>query len=137
MLLMKKMISILTVFCLMAMVPQAGAQGIRDADAELSARGPRKQLGTIVFAGLAGAILGLSTLSFYGRPQDKLSNIALGFAFGVITGAVFTTYKAATDPKDFYNLDDRRFQPEAWSLLEARSTSKGDFAPQAGWTFEF
>src|SRR5580704_14870733 len=32
--------------------------------------GPRKQLATIIFAGLGGAILGLSTLSFYGRPQD-------------------------------------------------------------------
>ncbi len=64
--------------------------------------GPRKQLATIVFAGIAGAILGLSTLSFYGRPQDKLSNIAVGFAIGVISGATYTTYKAATAPRDFY-----------------------------------
>jgi NhaP-type Na+/H+ or K+/H+ antiporter len=64
--------------------------------------GPRKQLATIVFAGIAGAILGLSTLSFYGRPQDKLSNIAVGFAVGVISGTVYTTYKAATTPRDFY-----------------------------------
>ena len=41
-------------------------------------------LATILFAGLGGSILGLSTLSFYGRPQDKLQNIAIGFAVGVI-----------------------------------------------------
>jgi hypothetical protein len=54
-------------------------------------------------AGIAGAILGLSTLSFYGRPQDKLSNIAIGFAIGVIGGAVYTTYKAASAPRDWEN----------------------------------
>lgn len=64
--------------------------------------GPKKQLSTIVFAGVAGAILGLSTLSFYGRPQEKLSNIAVGFAIGVISGAIYTTYKAASAPHDFY-----------------------------------
>src|SRR6202000_2825400 len=57
--------------------------------------GPKKQITIIVFSGLAGAILGLSTLSFYGRPQDKLSNIAVGFALGIITGTIYTTYQAA------------------------------------------
>lgn len=64
--------------------------------------GPRKQLATIIFAGLGGAVLGLSTLSFYGRPQDKLSNIAIGFAFGVISGTAYVTYGAATNPQEFY-----------------------------------
>ena len=67
-----------------------------------SSGGPRKQLATIIFCGLGGAILGLSTLSFYGRPQDKLSNIAIGFAFGVIAGTSYVTYKAATNPAEFY-----------------------------------
>ncbi|MCB0415391.1 MAG: hypothetical protein KDD50_13730 [Bdellovibrionales bacterium] len=62
---------------------------------------PRRQITTIIFAGLAGAILGLSTLSFYGRPQEKLSNIAVGFAIGVISGAVYTTYQTATRPYDY------------------------------------
>ena len=55
----------------------AFAQGVNQAQPAMS--GPRKQLATIIFAGLGGAILGLSTLSFYGRPQDHLENIALGF----------------------------------------------------------
>ncbi|NQZ01406.1 MAG: hypothetical protein HRT45_12150 [Bdellovibrionales bacterium] len=75
--------------------------------------GPRKQLAVIVFAGLAGAILGLSTLSFYGRPQDHLSNIAVGFAVGIIVGTSYTTYKAATQPYEFYNSDyDPRIAPQ-------------------------
>jgi hypothetical protein len=87
------------------------AQSYAQADAgkpELT--GTRKQVATIVFAGLAGAILGLSTLSFYGRPQDHLSNIAVGFAVGVIGGAIFTTYKAATRPYEAYDLGQNKIE---------------------------
>jgi hypothetical protein len=66
--------------------------------------GPRRQLATILFAGLGGAILGLSTLSFYGRPQDYLGNIGLGFAAGVIVGTIYVTYKSATT-KDYSDSD--------------------------------
>lgn len=68
--------------------------------------GPRRQLGTIIYAGLGGAVLGLSTLSFYGRPQDKLANIAIGFAVGVIGGTIAVTYSAATNPDDFYGTEN-------------------------------
>ena len=77
--------------------------------------GPRKQLATIIFAGLAGAILGLSTLSFYGRPQDKLSNIAVGFAIGIIVGTSYTTYKAATEPYEYLS-DFKEFDQNKLSL---------------------
>ncbi len=73
-----------------------------DTGAETTAGGPRKQLATIIFAGLGGAILGLSTLSFYGRPQDHLSNIAIGFGVGIIGGTILMTYQAASNPREFY-----------------------------------
>ena len=63
--------------------------------------GPRRQISTIVYCGLAGAVLGLSTLSFYGRPQDKLTNIPIGFGLGVIVGTVYMTYQAAANPDEF------------------------------------
>ena len=95
------------------MLPQIGRAQDTNAEAPPAAAtaapepesvgGPRKQLATIVFAGLGGAILGLSTLSFYGRPQDKLSNIAIGFALGVIIGTSMVTFRAATNPDQFYN----------------------------------
>lgn len=56
------------------------------------------QLTTILEFGLAGGALGLSTLSFYGRPQDKLSHIPVGLALGIFAGAIFSTSKAVTDP---------------------------------------
>lgn len=79
--------------------PPPGTPGEQKSNA-LS--GPRKQLATIVFAGLGGAILGLSTLSFYGRPQDNLRNIAIGFAVGIIAGTALVTFKAATNPQELY-----------------------------------
>ncbi len=85
-----------------AQAPPPGALGAAGQEKAKGLSGPRKQLATIIFAGLGGAILGLSTLSFYGRPQDKLANIAIGFAFGVIGGTALVTYKAATNPSELY-----------------------------------
>lgn len=82
------------------------------ASEERSASGPRKQLATIIYAGLGGAVLGLSTLSFYGRPQEKLSNIAIGFAVGVIAGTAMVTYRAATNPQEFYAERDHSSVPD-------------------------
>lgn len=80
---------------------------------------PRSQISTIVYMGLGGAVLGLSTLSFYGRPQDRLSNIAIGFGVGVIIGAIWVTWKAARKPTELYEYDtDVEFEYE-----EARNTS--------------
>ena len=102
---------------------------------EVSTQGPRRHLATIVFAGLTGAILGLSTLSFYGRPQDRLSNIAVGFAIGVITGTVYSTYKAATEPREFYSSHEA--SPELWALSESSAHNRGPELPTAALQFEF
>lgn len=76
--------------------------GLGGTQGQQPSLGPRKQMATIIFAGLAGAILGLSTLSFYGRPQDKLPNIGMGLAVGIISGTIYTTYLAATRPKTYF-----------------------------------
>ena len=83
--------------------------------AQESRHGAPRHLTNIVFSGLAGAVLGLSTLSFYGRPQDKLNNIGLGFAVGIIGGTLYSTYKAAAEPRDFYGLRDA---PEPSTLAD-------------------
>ncbi len=49
----------------------------------------------VVGAGVAGAILGLSTLSFVEKPAKHLSNIWTGGALGVIAGVVFVAYNSA------------------------------------------
>ncbi len=85
------------------------AQDTRD-NTVIEKYGPRRQISTIVYMGLAGAVLGLSTLSFYGRPQDKLTNIPIGFGAGVIIGTIYMTYQAATNPNEFYK--QTSFEPD-------------------------
>lgn len=46
-------------------------------------------------AGVGGAILGLSTLSFVDKPSKHLSNIWTGAALGVIAGVIFVAYNSA------------------------------------------
>ena len=46
-------------------------------------------------AGAAGAVLGLSTLSFVDRPSRHVSNIWTGAALGVIAGVIFVAYNSA------------------------------------------
>ncbi len=67
-----------------------------------SGPGIKKHIATIVYAGLAGFILGLSTLSFYGRPQDQLTNVTYGMAIGVVAGTIYVVGQAVSNPKDFY-----------------------------------
>lgn len=111
------------------------AQGAKQ-EAEISQHGPRKKMTTIVFAGLAGAVLGLSTLSFYGRPQDRLSNIAVGFAVGVITGTVYTTFQAAANPSDFYG--EKGEIPLGWELSEAQKIKESTTnVPTLSYVYQF
>lgn len=102
------------------------------ADGDLPQR--RGPMTNIVFSGLAGAVLGLSTLSFYGRPQDRLNNITIGFAFGVIIGTVSSTYRAATRPTDFYGLRDR---PEPWALMDDPRFARVDEPRLLNYEFTF
>ena len=104
---LRVLIAVMMALTLSVGTPQAWGAVKAGKNAELASKGPRKHLSTIVFAGVAGAILGLSTLSFYGRPQDKLNNIAMGAAVGIIIGATYSTYRAATEPRDFYARSDR------------------------------
>lgn len=134
---------LLRVFILSALVltstftlaPQVHAQQTQVSSSAPEMTGTRKQIATIIFAGLAGAILGLSTLSFYGRPQDKLSNIAVGFAVGVIGGTIYTTYQAATAPYDNYQVLRTNFQDEA--DLRVSGIQSSQYSPKLKWEWSF
>jgi hypothetical protein len=58
----------------------------------------RNTVGIILLSGLVGGVLGLSTLSFYDRPQDHIRNITMGAGIGVIASALFLTVTVAQTP---------------------------------------
>ncbi len=140
---------ILLVICFVLVIVEAPGAWAQTPDGSNqqnrpSIGGPRRQLATIIFTGLGGAVLGLSTLSFYGRPQDHLQNIALGFGVGIITGTVIMTYQAATNPREFYGPGSTRrgaeLWPESWDSVAFASTQAATAEaslPQVGWRFEF
>jgi hypothetical protein len=130
-----KLIAGLLSLSLMVCTPATFAASKQDKGGQNSVQGPRRHLTTIVMSGLAGAILGLSTLSFYGRPQDRLSNIAAGFAVGIIIGASFTTYKAAAEPRDFYSVRDPN--AEIWTVADQTRAEQTPQAPRANFVFQF
>lgn len=120
-------------------MPEALAQE-PSPEEKVELTGTRRQLATIVFAGLSGAILGLSTLSFYGRPQDHLSNIAVGFAVGIIGGTVYTTYKAATKPYEAYDISGASTRgSNIWAGDSERSNWQmaSYQTPKLTWSWEF
>ena len=106
------MIRILLIFCLLIPPHTLMAQDKEPDNGLVKKYGPRRQISTIVYLGLAGAVLGLSTLSFYGRPQDHLTNIPIGFGVGVVIGTIYMTYQAATNPNEFYREANYRYQPQ-------------------------
>jgi hypothetical protein len=105
----QKLIKMTVICCaVLALAGQSFAQNAAGSSASdqrgKGMAGPRRQLATIVFAGLGGAILGLSTLSFYGSPQNNLQNIPIGFGIGLIAGITFATARVIANPQELYGI---------------------------------
>lgn len=90
---MKKLLSLL--LCLQILILPAMAQ--EGEGGENSDFVKNTQMDMIVVAGAtgAGAILGLSTLSFVDDPSRHLRNVWTGAAIGLIAGVCFVAYNSA------------------------------------------
>jgi uncharacterized MnhB-related membrane protein len=60
---------------------------------------PKDQAKIIFYSGIYGAVLGLSTLSFYDKPSSRTRNIAMGAALGLMASVVITTIVATKEGK--------------------------------------
>lgn len=52
----------------------------------------KRNTAAIIFSSISGGIIGLSTLSFYGRPQEHTDNITAGVAIGLLAGVGYLIY---------------------------------------------
>lgn len=82
--------------------------------------------------GAGGAILGLSTLSFYDTASKHISNIWTGAAIGVIAGVIFVAYNSAqkgsedlVSEKDFGTSERTKWHNENDSLLSLQTVQFG------------
>jgi hypothetical protein len=87
----KKIISLLLAFQLLTAVAFA-QEGNEDDDI---VKNTQNDILFVAGAGAAGAIIGLSTLSFVDKPSQHISNVWTGAALGVIAGVVFVAYNSA------------------------------------------
>lgn len=78
-----RIMQIITALMLLAAVPHVHAQ---------SQSTFKRTTATILFASIGGGILGLSTLSFYGKPQEHTDNITTGVLVGFLAGASYVMY---------------------------------------------
>ena len=62
-----------------------------------------RDLYTVAGVGVAGSVLGLSTLSFVDKPGENLKNIVTGGAIGIILGVGIVAWKHASRSKDVYD----------------------------------
>jgi hypothetical protein len=84
---MKKLFLFSLITLCICQVSSAQMQAQASTNSELI--GFRRGLATVMLAGLGGAILGLSTLSFYGDPQEHVGNIWTGLAVGALGGGLY------------------------------------------------
>jgi drug/metabolite transporter (DMT)-like permease len=58
----------------------------------------KRKFSVVALCGVGGAVLGLSTLSFYGEPQEHFSNVWTGLIVGLVAGTVYVS----TEKQDEY-----------------------------------
>lgn len=85
-------------FCLWGLfimpIHLVGLQSYAQTGSRVEATSVKSQVAKIILSGLGGAILGVSTLSFYDKPQDHLSNAVIGGALGVALGSIYVTQES-------------------------------------------
>lgn len=69
----------------------------------------RRNTAVVLFSGIGGGLIGLSTLSFYGDPKEHTQNITTGALLGLIVGAGYLVYDSVPHSKptrtyDYYGL---------------------------------
>jgi hypothetical protein len=68
------------------------------AQSGLNSSAVKRTTATVLFTSIGGGVLGLSTLSFYGKPQEHTDNITIGVLLGLITGVGYVVYDNNRQP---------------------------------------
>ncbi len=74
---------------------------------------------TVGVSTAAGAILGASTLPFYGSPSDNTKNIFYGAAIGAVIGVFIAAYAGVQEGPGYDDAGLRASKPAALSLNDA------------------
>ncbi|MFP5490553.1 MAG: hypothetical protein ACLGG0_03585 [Bacteriovoracia bacterium] len=82
----------------------------------------------IAGAGVGGAILGLSTLSFYDKPSKNLANVWTGAALGIIAGVVIVAIGHANKSQETLAVEAKPSQDFSTAERESWHVAQLDFS---------
>ncbi len=136
-----------TWLCTLALILAVGAAPTRvlaqDASSNLVDQSLRDAM-LVGAAGLGGAILGLSTLSFVEEPKDHLKNVLVGGALGIIVGVGVVAYTQATKSETIYRQQGASLTPVDFNTSQRLSWHRREQAlvapplpSQVGYQFSF
>lgn len=98
----------------------------QNGDIEAFVEDTKTDILIVVAGGLAGAVLGLSTLSFVEEPKKHSKNILYGSSIGIIAGVAFVAFNQANKSKEMF------FNEQA----VLRGTSEFGTLARANWHFD-
>lgn len=94
---MKKKIFLCLMMASLFARPSLGQQA--DGNSSESLRSFKRGTAIVLFSAVGGAILGVSTLSFYGEPQKHTDNITTGALLGVLAGGGYVIWENTRHPE--------------------------------------
>lgn len=116
---------------------QAIAQNLSQAQ---QAKTIRRNTAAVIFSSIGGAVLGLSTLSFYGRPQEHTDNITLGAAIGFIAGLTYvinTPTVQKIETMDFSKIPKKEIDPSRESYSQKSRNDQPAQVTLVQWNKQF
>jgi hypothetical protein len=90
----------LTIFALVVCIFSKTSFAQSDEDLDGLVADTKSDILVVVGGGLAGAVLGLSTLSFVDEPKDHTRNILVGASIGIIAGVAAVAFNQASKSRD-------------------------------------
>ena len=117
-------------------------------DMEELVEGTKNDLLVVIAGGLAGAVLGLSTLSFVEEPKEHTRNIIVGASLGIIAGVGYVAYSQANRSREMMygapsqtKLDGKNFETThrvSWHYHEVNDNSHFIVTPnQLTYSFQY
>lgn len=116
-----KIFILITIFTLGQSSPSYAQDGGLDGIVDET----KQDIMLVLGGGLAGAILGLSTLSFVDEPKEHTRNILVGASLGIIIGVAVVAFNQANKSRDLIyssgsgfdegaSLDFQTFERDEW-----------------------
>ncbi len=92
----------------------------------------------IAAAGVGGAVLGLSTLSFVDEPGDHFNNVLTGAAVGLIIGVLYVAYRQAYGPAGIFSYEMPQLPNLSKDVMISSTKTHTISSPLAfQWTWQF